>query len=248
MASKVEQYRKDNECIERRYERAQKAENIKEIYAARADYQANIDKQKDELNKMDKSSQEYRDAKASLDEQESKVNGMNYYTKEGSDLSKVTEKMDEYKYENQDLGRQMDKAIAKGDTRKYDELSRKYETNVKAQEGIAAELKMNGIEHENTIERQKIEKRNLDMDMRDKMQEKISQAQEKGKKPSEKDMADLEKYSKISKDEERKALEEIDNRKLKEMESYGISAEEIEKERQQRENARNRLLGEEKQR
>ena len=248
MASKVEQYRKDNECIERRYERAQKAENIKEIYAARADYQANIDKQKDELNKMDKSSQEYRDAKASLDEQESKVNGMNYYTKEGSDLSKVTEKMDEYKYENQDLGRQMDKAIAKGDTRKYDELSQKYETNIKAQEGIAAGLKMNGIEYENTIERQKIEKRNLDMDMRDKMQEKISQAQEKGKQPSEKDMADLEKYSKISKDEERKALEEIDKRKLKEMESYGISAEEIEKERQQRENARNRLLGEEKQR
>ena len=104
MASKFEQYRKDNECIERRYDRAQRAENIKEIYAARSDYQANIDKQKDELNKMDKSSQEYRDAKASLDEQESKVNGMNYYTKEGSDLSKVSEKMDEYKYENQDPG------------------------------------------------------------------------------------------------------------------------------------------------
>ena len=32
MASKFEQYRKDNECIERRYDRAQRAENIKEIY------------------------------------------------------------------------------------------------------------------------------------------------------------------------------------------------------------------------
>ncbi len=49
MSSKSEQLRKDNECIQRRYERAQKAGSITEMYAARKDYQDNIDKQKDEL-------------------------------------------------------------------------------------------------------------------------------------------------------------------------------------------------------
>ena len=47
MANKVEQLQKDNECIQRRYDRAQKASNVTEMYAARKDYQDNIEKQKD---------------------------------------------------------------------------------------------------------------------------------------------------------------------------------------------------------
>lgn len=248
MASKFDTYRRENECVERRYDRAQKANNIKEVYAARTDYQANIDKQKDELSKMDKSSQEYRDAKASLEEQEKKVNGMNYNGKEFNTIDQMSEKIDQYEMENRDLARQMDDAVRKGNTHKYDELSQKYATNVKAQEGIAAELKMNGIEKNNTIERQKIEKRNLDLDMRDKMQEKVAQAENKGKQPNKKDQENLDKYSQIARDEERKALEEIDKRKLQKMDEYGISTEEIDKERQQMEQARNRLLGEDKDR
>lgn len=247
MASRFEQLRDDNEIIERRYHRAEKTGNIREMYAARTDYQSNIDRQKDELNKMDKSSPEYASAKQNVDEQQRKAYGMEYRSKDGNDMDKLQSEMKDLERENRGLSMEMDKAVAKGDTRKYDDLSRRFETNVKAQEGISSQLKTNGIDHDNTTERQKIEKRNLDMDMRDKMDEKIKQAESKGKQPNERDLADYQKYADISKAEERQALEEIDNRKLKQMESYGISSEQIEKERQQMEQSRNRLLGEEKQ-
>lgn len=244
MASKVEQLQKDNECIQRRYERAQKANNVTEMYAARKDYQDNIDKQKDEIRKMDKSSPEYRQAKDNIDKQQTQAYGMRYQSKNGNEMNEIRDHMQDLEHENERLSREMDRAVQKGDTKKYDELNQKYSNNIKAQEGISSELKTNGIQHDNTIMQQKINKQNLDIDMRNKMAEKVQKAESKGKEANAKDKANLEKYQQSVRKDERQALEEIDNRKLKEMESYGVSQEAIDRERENMERSRNRLLGE----
>lgn len=244
MANRIEQLQKDNECIQRRYDRAQKANNVTEMYSAKKDYQDNIDKQKDELRKMDKSSPEYRQAKDSIDKQQSQANGMRYQSKTGNEMNEIKDHMQNLEHENDRLSREMDSAVQKGNTKKYDELSQKYTNNIKAQEGISSELKANGVQHDNSVTQQKINKQNLDIDMRNKMAEKVQKAEEKGKEPNAKDKANLEKYQQDVRKDERQALEEYDNRKLKEMESYGVSQEAIDKERENMEKSRNRLLGE----
>ena len=244
MASKIEQLQKDNECIHRRYERSCKAGNLTEMYAARKDYQDNIDKQNDELRRMDKSSPDYQKAKESIDQQQRQAYGMRYQSKTGNEMNETYNHMKGLEHENERLSHEMDRAVQKGDTKKYDELNQRYANNIKAQEGISSELKLNGIQHDNTIMQQKITKQNLDIDMRNKMSEKVQKAESKGKQASAKDKANLEKYQDSVRRDERQALEEIDNRKLKEMESYGVSQEAIERERENLERSRNRLLGE----
>lgn len=244
MASRVEQLKKDNECIQRRYDRAQKANNVTEMYAAKKDYQDNIDKQKGELKKMDKSSPEYKQAKDSIDKQQTQAYGMRYQSKTGNEMNEIQDHMYDLEHENERLSREMDRAVQNGDTKKYDELNQKYSNNVKAQEGISAELKTNGIQHDNTIMQQKINKQNLDIDMRNKMAEKVEKAESKGKKANAQDKENLEKYQQSVRKDERQALEEIDNRKLKEMESYGVSQEAIDRECENMERSRNRFLGE----
>lgn len=244
MANRVEQFQKDNECIQRRYDRAQKANNVTEMYAAKKDYQDNIDKQKDELRKMDKTSPEYKQAKDSIDKQQTRAYGMRYQSKTGNEMNEIRDHMHNLEHENERLSREMGRTVQKGDTKKYDELNQKYSNNIKAQEGISSELKTNGIQHNNTIMQQKINKQNLDIDMRNKMAEKVEKAESKGKEANAKDKANLDKYQQSVRKDEHQALEEIDNRKLKEMESYGVSQEAIDRERENMERARNRLLGE----
>lgn len=57
-------------------------------------------------------------------------------------------------------------------------------------------MKTNGIQHDNTIMQQKINKQNMDIDMRNKMAEKVQKAESKGKEANAKDKANLEKISK----------------------------------------------------
>ena len=133
-------------------------------------------------------------------------------------MNEIQDHMHDLEHENERLSREMDRAVQKGDTKKYDELNQKYSNNIKAQEGISSELKTNGIQHDNTIMQQKIDKQNLDIDMRNKMAEKVQKAESKGKEANAKDKANLEKYQQSVRKDERQALEEIDNRKLKEME------------------------------
>ena len=159
-------------------------------------------------------------------------------------MNEIQDHMHDLEHENERLSREMDRAEQKGDTKKYDELNQKYSNNIKAQEGISSELKTNGIQHDNTIMQQKINKQNLGIDMRNKMAEKVQKAESKGKEANAKDKANLEKYQQSVRKDERQALEEIDNRKLREMESYGVSQEAIDRERENMERSRNRLLGE----
>lgn len=248
MANSIGQLQKENEYIKNRYDRAQKANNVTEIYAAKRDYQDNIDKQNAELEKMDKSSPEYRKAKESIEEQETQAHNMRYRSESGNEMNELQENIHSLENENKRLGYEMENAIEKGDTRKYDELNQKYVNNIKAQEGISSDLKANGIEFEDTIAQQKISKQNHDIDMRNKMAERVQKAESKGKEASEKDKANLEKYQQSVRDDERQALEEYDNKKLKEMESYGVSQEAIARERENMERSRNRLLGEDQSR
>lgn len=113
MASKVEQLQKDNECIQRRYERAQKANNVTEMYAARKDYQDNIDKKKDEIRKMDKSSPEYRQAKDNIDKQQTQAYGMRCQSKNGNEMNEIRDHMQDLEHENERLSREMDRAVQK---------------------------------------------------------------------------------------------------------------------------------------
>ena len=253
MINKISQLMKDNECIKRRYERALKANNIKEMYAARAEYQENIDKQRDELRTLDKSSDEYKQAKVNIENQQRQAYGMRYTSNDENkdDLREIEGLMYKYERENEALSKQMDEAIKKGDTQSYDELRHKYTTNLKAQEGISSQIKLDNRAHESSIVQQSVIQRDLDIDMRNKMAEKIQSS----KKPSEIDKANLEKYQNLVKSDERQALEKNDRKKLDEMESrglddkskldkYGLPRDLIQLERENLERSRSKLLGE----
>ncbi len=122
---------------------------------------------------MDKSSSEYQNVEQSIDDKQRQAYGMHYQSKTGNEMNEIKSYMESLEHENEVLSRETDRAVEKGDTKRYDELNQRYSNNIKVQEGISSELRTNGIQHDNTIAQQKIAKQNLDIDMRNKMAEKF---------------------------------------------------------------------------
>lgn len=227
-----------NDIISKRFDAYSKKNDHTEMYAAKAEFDENLRDQKNELADMkDKNSPEYQQKAAEIEKQEERSKEMSReisksYQKQygyGEDNAKKAD-MEKLKRENEGLSREMHRAVEKGDTKKFDELSQKYENNVKAQEGICKELKTNGIEHEDTTHRQRVDLKHQNNDMSDKFRN--------SSKP--KDMENAKKYMDRTHECEQKELKKMDNAELDNMKNYGLSEEEINAQRRQMEHERER--------
>ncbi len=228
-----------NDIISKRFDAyAQKGDHT-EMYAAKAEYDENLQDQKNELADMkDKNSPEYRQKAAEIEKQEERSKEMSreidkQYKKEhgDNDLDAKKEDLEKLKRQNEGISRDMHRAVEKGDTKKFDELSKKYETNVKAQEGMCKEFRTNGIRHEDTTYRQRVDLKNQNNDMADKFRN--------SSKP--KDQENAKKYMGKTRECEQKEMKKKDDEALeKKRNTYGISEEEINKERHEREHDRER--------
>ena len=234
-------YRDENEAIDKRFDRAARSGNTAEMYAAKNDYDENIKRQKEELSEMRQGSPEYQQKKGEIEKQEHRSRDMD--TRAGKDFKyadQQVDKLDELKAENEQLADKMHSAARRGDGAAYDKYRQQYETNIKAQDGISKSLKDKGVQHENTTQRQNITKQHLDNDMADKYAEKMQKAEQKGKQPDARDKAQYEKYMKQTRNSEQENLKRMDDKKLEKMETYGVSQEEIQKERKEMEQQRER--------
>ncbi|MBR3894587.1 MAG: hypothetical protein IKJ35_05510 [Clostridia bacterium] len=226
-----------NDIISKRFDAYAKSGDHTEMYAAKAEYDENLRDQKNELEDMrDKNSPEYRQKKEEIEKQEERSKEMSreidkQYKKEHgyNDQNAKKEDLEKLKRENQGISREMHRAVEKGDTKKFDALSQKYETNIKAQEGISKELKTNGIDHEDTSYRQRVDLKNQNNDMSDKLRA--------SSKP--KDRENAQKYMNRTRECEQKELKKKDNAELDRMKNnYGLSEEEINAERKKMEHER----------
>lgn len=148
----------------------------------------------------------------------------------GIDFDQYKKDMQNLANENGLLGKQMRSAMNAGNSKKYDELCKKYTENIEAQEGYAAEFKANGINCDNSIEQQKVAKRNLNIDMRDKMNENNSHEK-------------ASKYANAVKEDEKRAVTEQSKNSSQKMEMYGVSSEQVEKEKIEQAEQRQKYLG-----
>ena len=238
----MNKYEYQNTHIYERFKAAEKRHNTTEMHAAKNDYDENIKRQKEMLADMpDKNCEEYRKLEDSIHEQEEKSKEMaRSLQQEYSHEGEKVDDLERLKRENQQISEKMDAAIRKGDTKAYDELRQKYETNIKAQDNISQSLKTNGIKHENTTDLQNINKRNMDNDMADKFRDKMQERADKGKKPDPRDKEQYDKYMKLTRQSEQEDLKRIDDKKLENMKNYGLSDEEINKARHEMEHDRER--------
>lgn len=234
-------YKSENEQIDQRFRRVASKASTTEMYAAKDDYDKNIEKQREQLADMrDKNSPEYKQLEADIKKQEDRSREMGKESREALGKESHHDKLENLKAENDRLADKMHAAAEKGDSKAYDEARQKYETNIKAQDGLSGWMKQNGIEHENTTTKQNIQKQHLDNDMADKYAKKIAEKESKGKQPTAQEKAQYEKYMKQTRQTEQENLKRYDDKKLEDMKNYGLSEEEINKERKEMEHQRER--------
>lgn len=223
-----------NQYVYERFKRSERAGNVTEMHAAKEDYENNIAEQEKELEKMDKNSAQYRENKEKIEKQQEQARDMKRSCAQKLQYHEHPKKLDELKEENAGLEKKMHSATEKGDSKAYDAARQKYETNIKAQDNLSKSMKINGIPHENTTNTQNIRKQHLDNDMADSYKKKMDERTEKGKEPSKHDKDQYEKYMKQTRQSEQENLKRIEDKKKENSNNYGISEEEINKARQEK--------------
>ena len=192
------------------------------------------------LSDKDKNSAEYRKMEDDVKKQEARSKDMGKECTNKLRYEQKTDKLEDLKAENSRLADKMNQAANKGDTKAYDAARQQYETNIKAQDALSRQMKENGIPHENTTTQQNIQKQHLDNNMADKFAEKMQRQTDKGKEPSKADKEQYDKYMKQTRQSEQENLKRYDDKKLDNMKNYGLSEEEINKERKEMEHQRER--------
>ena len=227
MANNMKTYQRTAEACERRWNTAMRDGNASEAYAATQDYKKNIQAQEEELKKMDPNSKEYAKAEQSLDEQRGNAWEMERQQRLEFSGQEKQQTYEELNHKNEQISRDMGKAVERGDTATYDSLRSQYEKNISTQETLGRQMKEEHVEFEDTVHREKVDLQNRDIDMRDKMSERIADREGKGKSVSEEDRAAAEKYTKQVKKDEVELVKYQNDKKIESMRERGASEEEI---------------------
>lgn len=219
-----------------RWENNYNSGNALEAQKALDDYREQMVEAKKELYNMDPNSRDYDKAQVALDKQSAKLDVMQQKQNQHYQNQHIANDVEKFKQKNEELSRKMDDAIKKGDTKTYDSLKNQYDHNMKMQEHGCERLKANGYKYEDTLGQQRVDKLNHDIDMRNKVAEKVEKQMEKGKPVSEQDKANLEKYSSQVKKDEIETVKKQNEKIIQGMKERGASEEAIK--HQQEENAR----------
>lgn len=220
-------YEKMADIYENRWEKAMHDGNASEAYQASEDYKKNIKVQEESLSKMDPNSKAYEKMDRSLEEQRSKSLEMERAQRIEFSGENKKQAYQQIESENAKVSKEMEGAIKRGDTKAYDSLRNKYQTNISSQEKLGKEMKENKIDYRDTSEQNKRTVRDHDTDMASKMAKKNAERQAMNKKVSEEDRAAEEKYKKQAEKNMEDGLKEHDDKQLKKMREQGASEEDI---------------------
>ena len=223
----MKSYQRTSEACEKRWSSAMRSGNISEAYAATQDYKNNIKAQEQEMKKMDPNSKEYDKAERSLDEQRCKAWEMERQQNRAYGPEQKNEEYERLNEKNQQISHDMGKAVERGDTATYDSLRHQYEKNISTQETLGRQMKDDKMEFTDTVHREKVDLQNRDIDMRNKMSEKIAEKESKGKTVSEEERANAEKYVKQVKKDESELVKYQNDKKIESMRERGASEEAI---------------------
>ena len=229
MANELKEAQKTNDAVERRWENARKIGSVDEMYVATKDYENNIKKQEAEIKKMDPNSREYEKAQQKLDAQRQQKNEMERTQRSVHRAEGKQADIDKLETKNQDLSRQMDSAIKRGDMKTYDDLKGKYDKNVSAQEKLCSDAKEEGYNPKETIIQQKAAGVDKDCKIRDQLTDKAN----RGKQLSEQEQKQLQKSQNDIRKGEAEQLRYQNEKKLEGMRERGVSEKEIEQKRQE---------------
>lgn len=233
-----EYYKNQNQMIFGRYQEAAKQRDIAEIYAAKAQYADNIAKQQRGAYRMAPSSAEYANAKADIKTQQQTCDGMFYTAGEREDaVYKMEDILNKKSVENEALFYEMRDAAEKGDQKKFDELSARYEKNMDVQRGICMGLKdkcnSNDMamqdkisQKEADVNRQELESRDCKYTMYNHYSDKVAQS----KYPSAQDKQAFEKYKSQHDEYQDKIVERQTEQRLKSLEKSGFDKDYIREE------------------
>lgn len=229
MASAFREAEKANDSVYRRWQQAKRDDNVSEMYVATQDYEENIKKQEEALNKMDPNSKEYDKAQQSLDAQKQQKWDMECDQRRMNNGQGKQKEIDRLKAKNDGLSKDMDKAIEKGDMKRYDQLKSQYDKNVSAQEKLCKDAQYEGYKPKEEIIQQKAAGVDKDVHMRDKIAEKANN----GKKLTAEEEENLKKYNNNVRKGEADQLRYQSEKKLEGMKERGVPQEQIDKQREE---------------
>ena len=237
MANDMKDLQRKNKIVDQRYEQAKKLGDHGEMYNAVRDSRENLKKMEAELEKMDPGSKEYNKASREIDQRryEIDVQARECRTATGFGQGKQ-ESIDKLAQKNMQLSQEMEKAIEKGDTARYDQLKSKYDQNVATQDQLCKQAKEEGYTPRENIIAQKANGVNLDCDMRDKLAEKVNS----GKHVSQQDRDNLDKYKEQVDKGVGEQIKYQNERKIEGMRERGESAQAIEAQKQENKAAEQR--------
>ena len=216
----------ENRSREMRWRDAISRGDAGEAYRLSGEYRGAIDAQFEELSKLDSNSREYEQARNDLYMQCAVSSDL-----ECKQRANLTSRQKERGYEdmhaqNMALHREMEKAIERADTVKYDSLKWRYQQNMQSHEALGKELERCGaktlVDH---VHEERVDVLNLDIGMRDRMQERISQCEANGRTSSRSDTEAFEKYSQLVRKDERELLEYQHAKEIEAMRDMGASEE-----------------------
>ena len=227
MPGKMKGYQRNAEAYERRWNNAMKQGNTAEAYTATEDYKRNIEAQEQELKQMDPNSKEYAKAESSIEEQRSKAWDMGNRQRAGSSNGQQQTAYRELSAKNTQISHDMSKSVERADTATYDSLRTQYEKNIAAQERLGKEMKEEGVEFQDTVYREKVDLHDKDIDMRNKMNEKVARQEATGKNVSREDRASAEKYTKQVNTGEGDLVKYQNDKQIEGMRERGASEESV---------------------
>lgn len=235
MASRMKELERQAKSYEDRWKRSMRDNNAGETYSAYCDFEKNLEEQKKELKNIDPNSREYEKAETSIHQQDNKRFDMKYAQNRQFPDQNVAQEVENLQAKNEDISRRMSQAVEKGDTRTYDVLRSQYDKNIAMQEQMGTHLKEDGVKYEDTLLQQRRDKLNLDIDMRNKVAEKVTKQTEKGKPVKQEDQEALDKYSSHVKQDEIETVKKQNQQKIESMRARGASEQEIAYQKEQNE-------------
>ena len=212
-------YKRDAEAIENRFNRNKG--DAAETYKAMEEYRENMEVQKQELEKMDPNSREYDKAQQSLDQQRSVYDDMNQTQKKTYDTESISYGQKDLANENMKYADEMEKAVEKGDAKRYEEYRSKFETNIKAQENMEKQMIRDGMDTSSAsmdIQQQRQYMFGKDCNMRESSDPAVAQKYRDQVEQDKKDMLNSQHERTMERMEARHASQEEIDRKNKEHE------------------------------
>ena len=223
--------RKDFEQRAKKYERqwqeAMDERDFAKAYKAERDYRQNYEQQADGMKNMDPNSRDYERTELEIDKQKSKAWDMYHQQRLSCTNDELQASMKSLENENSEIYGRMEKAAQSRNVGEYSYQRKQFERNIEVQETMKSQLKYDGIQCEETINQQRNDKLNADINMRNNLQDWVANREATGKAvPQEMKNASNE-YAQIVKKDEIEVVKKQNEQSIEALREKGASEQEI---------------------